>query len=231
MSISIILVAPQIGENIGAAARAMKNFALNDLRIVSPREAWPNQKAQQMSVGAVDIIDNAKIFQSVSDAISDLEYVYAAAATQRNINKPHIFSNALVSQFPFDKKVGIMFGRESSGLTNDEIVLADKIVTIDTNKNFTSLNLAHAVAVICNILFLPQKQKIESEYEDILANKGDIEHFCDDLIEKLEKKSFFRMSEKKTYLCKKITNLFNKIENLSFNELQILRGIIKVLSK
>lgn len=230
MPISIILVAPQMGENIGAAARAMKNFTLHDLRIVTPRDPWPNKKAQAMSVGALDIIDNAKIFLSVAESIKDLEYVYAAA-TPRDINKPNITTETLASQFPFDKKVGIMFGRESSGLTNDEIILADKIITINTNKAFTSLNLAHAVAVICHILFCAATQNNTLDREEILAQKGDIDHFCRDLIERLDEKSFFRMPEKKTYVSKKIINLFNKIEDLSFNELQILRGIVKVLSK
>lgn len=231
MPISIILVAPQMGENIGAVARAMKNFALHDLRIVTPRDPWPNHRAQAMSVGAIDVIDNAKIFPSLTEAIADLEHVYAAAATPRDINKPNIFSETFASQFPFDKKVGIMFGRESSGLTNDEIILADKIITINTNKNFTSLNLAHAVAVICHGLFCEVVQNTSISRDDILATKGDIDYFCQDLIEKLDNKSFFRMSEKKVYLSKKIINLFNKIEDLSFNELQILRGIVKVLSK
>lgn len=231
MPISIILVAPQMGENIGAVARAMKNFGLHDLRIVTPRDPWPNQRAQAMSVGAIDIIDNAKILPSLAEAIADLEYVYAAAAMPRDINKPNIFSETLVTQFPFDKKVGIMFGRESSGLTNDEIILADKIITINTNKSFTSLNLAHAVAVICHVLFCGVMKNTSLNREDILATKEDIDHFCRDLIEKLDNKSFFRMPQKKAYLSKKIINLFNKIEDLSFNELQILRGIVKVLSK
>lgn len=231
MPIAIILVAPQMGENIGAAARAMKNFGLHDLRIVTPRDPWPNKQAQAMSVGAIDIIDNAKVFPSLIGAIDDLDYVYAAAATPRDINKTNITTKNLASQFPFDKKVGIMFGRESSGLSNDEIILADKIITINTNKAFTSLNLAHAVAVICHILFCAATQNTPLKRDEILATKGDIDHFCGDLIEKLEDKSFFRMPEKKAYLSKKIINLFNKIEDLSLNELQILRGIVKVLSK
>lgn len=231
MPISIVLVAPQMGENIGAAARAMKNFALYDLRLVNPRDSWPNAQAQAMSVGAVDIINNAKIFSSLAEAIDDLEYLYAAAATPRDINKPTILSENLASQFPFDKKVGIMFGRESSGLTNDEIILADKIITINTDKSFSSLNLAHAVAVICHGLFCTvTKNKLFNRNEQ-LATKGEIDHFCRDLIARLDDKSFFRMPEKKTYLSKKIVNLFNKIEDLSFNELQILRGIVKVLTK
>ena len=111
MSISIILVAPQMGENIGAVARAMKNFDIYDLRIVDPRDGWPNEKAVSMSVGAADLIANARIFGSVIDAISDLSYVYAATATPRDMNKEYVFSRDLIEDIPKTGKVGIMFGR------------------------------------------------------------------------------------------------------------------------
>ena len=120
-NISIILVAPQMGENIGAAARAIKNFAITDLRIVNPRDGWPNEKAKNMSVGAIEIIENAKIYNSVPDSIEDLEYVYAASAAPRDMNIDYALSRDLNSDISGYKHLGIMFGRESSGLSNQEI--------------------------------------------------------------------------------------------------------------
>lgn len=234
-SIAIILVEPQMGENIGAAARAMKNFALVELRIVNPRDGWPNEKADNMSVGAIDIISNAKIFDSIPSAIADLEYVYATTGTSREMNKEYVVSRNLIADLPACNKIGIMFGRENWGLNNQEISYANKIITIDTDLNFSSLNIAHAVAVVSYELF-KQKQpsfavvpKIPAKH--IMAKNIEIEHFYSHLFTKLEEKQFFRVSEKKDHVKQKIRNLFGRINNLSQNELQILRGIVNVLSR
>ncbi len=127
---SIILVCPQMGENIGAVARTMKNFGLQDLRIVKPRDKWPNPKAELLSVGAVDIIKSAKIYEDVLTAIRDLNFVYSTTVRQRDMNKEYVMSQDLLSDYPKSQKVGILFGRESSGLTNTEIMLSNKIITI-----------------------------------------------------------------------------------------------------
>ncbi|CAN0588316.1 unnamed protein product, partial [Ectocarpus sp. 12 AP-2014] len=177
-NISIILVEPQMGENIGAAARAMKNFSITDLRIVSPRDGWPNEKAKNMSVGALGIIENAKIYSSVPDSLENLEYVYAASAAPRDINKNYALSRDLAKEITGYKHVGIMFGRESSGLNNKEISYANKIVTIDTDVNFSSLNIAHAVAVIGYELFQGLKQsRVGLSNINELATHGDLEYF------------------------------------------------------
>lgn len=232
-NISIILVEPQMGENIGAAARAMKNFAIADLRIVNPRDGWPNEKARNMSVGAVEIIENAKIYDSIPDAIEDLEYIYAASAAPRDMNKNYVLSRNLISDIADYKHIGVMFGRESSGLNNREISFANTVITIDTDLNFSSLNVAHAVAVICYELFQVtnhQKRDDLSNFHE-LASHGDLEYFYDHLFDVLEKKSFFRTKKKKEYMSLKIRNLFNRIENLSKQEVQTLRGIVTTLTK
>lgn len=231
-SVAIILVEPQMGENIGASARAMKNFALTDLRLVSPRDGWPNEKAESMSVGALDIIQNAKIYSSVQDAISDLGYVYAATAAPRDINKDYILSRDIGASIPEDASVGIMFGRENCGLNNKEISFANKIITIDTDVNFSSLNIAHSVAVICYELFSIRRQDRE-DLQNIqkLATRLEMEHFYQHLFEQLDKKAFFRVPEKKEQMSLKIRNLFARIDKLSQSELQTLRGIVKVLSE
>ena len=229
MSISIILVAPQMGENIGAVARAMKNFDIYDLRIVDPRDGWPNEKAVSMSVGAADLIANARIFGSVVDAISDLSYVYAATATSRDMNKEYVFSRHLKEDIPKTGKVGIMFGRENCGLNNQEISYANKIITIDTNLSFSSLNIAHSVAVICYELFQARMQS-RPYVQPTLAGNDELEYFYEHLFNSLEERKFFRVPEKREKMSLKIRNIFARIDNLSKTELQTLRGIITVLS-
>lgn len=229
MSISIILVAPQMGENIGAVARAMKNFDIYDLRIVDPRDGWPNEKTVSMSVGAADLIANARIFGSVVDAISDLSYVYAATATPRDMNKEYVFSRDLKEDIPKTGKVGIMFGRENCGLNNQEISYANKIITIDTNLSFSSLNIAHSVAVICYELFQARMQS-RPYVQPTLAGNDELEYFYEHLFNSLEERKFFRVPEKREKMSLKIRNIFARIDNLSKTELQTLRGIITVLS-
>ena len=214
MSISIILVAPQMGENIGAVARAMKNFDIYDLRIVDPRDGWPNEKAVSMSVGAADLIANARIFGSVVDAISDLSYVYAATATPRDMNKEYVFSRDLIEDIPKTGKVGIMFGRENCGLNNQEISYANKIITIDTNLSFSSLNIAHSVAVICYELFQARMQS-RPYVQPTLAGNDELEYFYEHLFNSLEERKFFRVPEKREKMSLKIRNIFARIDKLS----------------
>ncbi len=224
----VILSYPQLGENIGACARAMKNFGIHDLRIVSPRDGWPNPKAESASVGAIDIIHNAKIYESIDLAIQDLEFIYATTGTQRALNKSYTASKNLKSDFPYGKKVGIMLGRENSGLNNQEISHANKILTINTNPEFTSLNIAQALIVICYELF---DAEIPLSTPDLkLATKDDLFHFHNHLFHELEVKEFFKSEEKKELMKQNIVNLFSRIENLSRTETQILRGIINALS-
>lgn len=232
--IAIILVSPQMGENIGATARAMKNFGLLDLRIISPRDGWPNEKAESMSVGAIDLIKNAKIYDSVNAGIEDLEYVYAATATPRDMNKQYVLSRDVCVEIANAnyKKIGIMFGPENSGLNNNDIALANKILTIDTNINFSSLNIAHAVAVICYELFQNKDQlRNDLQNNQNLATKAELEYFYNHLFTELDSRDFFRSTEKKEKMAFKIRNIFAKIDDLSQTELQTLRGIVNVLSK
>ncbi|MES2214619.1 MAG: RNA methyltransferase [Pseudomonadota bacterium] len=228
-SIAIILVSPQMGENIGAAARAMKNFGLDDLRIVNPRDGWPNPKADANAVGAIDIIHNAKLYDSLDDAIESLEYVYATTAQMRSMNKDYTLSKNLRENLQANKKIGIMFGRESSGLQNQEIALANEILTIDTDPNFSSLNIAHAVAIVSYELFQATPREDLSNAQE-LATKGELQHLFDHLFGELEGAKFFKIPEKRQLMKQNIINIFSRIENLSHSEAQTLRGIITSLS-
>jgi tRNA/rRNA methyltransferase len=226
---AIILVAPQMGENIGASARAMKNFGLSDLRIVNPRDSWPNKAAESMSVGAIEIINSAKIYDDLEDAIKDLEYLYAATAARRDMHKENILSCDLPKDAADFSKIGIMFGRESSGLTNEEISYANKIVTIDTDPSFSSLNIAHAVAVVSYELYKNHAPKREFEMIDELVDLEQKNHFNNQLIKKLEDTGFFRVPEKKEQMQIKIRNLFGRIDKLSKTELKILYGVFNLM--
>ena len=230
--ISIILVEPQMGENIGAAARAMKNFALTDLRLVNPRDGWPNEKADNMSVGAIDLIQNAKLFTSLEEALDDLHFVYASTAAPRDMNKDYVLSRDLSNDLPNNGKIGIMFGRENCGLNNYEISLANKIITIDTQKDFSSLNIAHAIAVISSQIFQIKNNSREdlNNIQDLVTQK-ELQSFYNHLFSSLDKGNFFYTEEKKIQMSFKIRNIFNKIDNLSQNELKILWGVVNNLSK
>jgi tRNA/rRNA methyltransferase len=222
----IVLSHPQMGENIGACARAMKNFGLSCLRIVNPRDGWPNPKALSNAVGAANIIEDAQIYSSLEDAIKDLEMVYGTTAVKRDMNKNHILSKSLPSNFEFDLKNGILFGRENCGLTNNEISLCNKIITIDTDKEFSSLNIAQAVLVICYEIFKPIERKDLGNIQEY-ASKHELEYFYDHLFNLLEKKNFFKVDEKKEIMQRNIINIFSRIEKLSKSEIQTLRGILK----
>ena len=148
---AIVLSHPQLGENIGAAARAMKNFGLSDLRLVSPRDPWPNKKADAMSAGAIDIVRQARVFDNLNGALTDLHLVYATTARDRGTTKevitPTEAARRLRRAALSGNKTAILFGGERAGLENDEVSLADAVVTIPTAE-LTSLNLGQAVLLL-----------------------------------------------------------------------------------
>lgn len=226
----IILVAPQMGENIGATARAMKNFGLDELRIITPRDGWPNEQARNNAVGAVNIIDDAKIYNSLEECIKDLEYLYANTCIKRAMNKDYVFSQNLTTDYPNSAKVGIMFGRENNGLSNEEISLANKIITINTTE-FSSLNIAQAVIIVCYELFRNSASREDIYNIQKLATKEEIDHFLTNLFGKLDKAGFFKAPDKKHSMQQNITNIFMRINNLSTPEVQTLQGIIKSLNQ
>jgi len=242
MSPIIILVEPQMGENIGASARAMKNFGLVEMRIVSPRDGWPNSKADSMSVGALDIIQNAKIYDNIVDAIEDIEFLYATTAVERSINKNYVMADILHSSYPINQKVAIMFGRENCGLTNAEIGYANMILSVRTDPNFSSLNIAHAVAVVAheifnNLCILSTPDNIKRGGDEshtnpqILATRGELEYFFEHLFSELDVHKFCKLPEKHHHMTQNIRNIFTRIDRLSKNELQTLRGIITSLTR
>ena len=144
-----ILVKPQLGENIGACARSMKNFGFSKLHIVNPKINFPNHKAKATSVGAYDIINEAKVFNNVEDAINSYDFVVSLSARKRDINKKHISLKQFQKIIKKNLQIGLMFGPEASGLSNKDLSYSNYILQIPTSTKFKSLNLSHSLAIIC----------------------------------------------------------------------------------
>jgi len=232
-NIYFILVRPQLGENIGSVARAIKNFNIKHLRIVNPRCQWPNQKALATSVGAKDILKSVKIYDSVKKSIGDLDIIFASSSRIRKVNKKIISIYNLKKKIIKGKKIGILFGPEASGLSNDEISCADYLVKIPANKKFSSLNLSHSAIIFCSELFQHfSKTKIEYKtgYKSSLANKSEVNKFLNFIIQGLDKKGFLQPDHKRQSMIRNINNIFHRL-NLSEQEIRILLGVFSTLNE
>jgi len=231
--IYFILVRPQIGENIGSVARAIKNFDIKHLRLVNPRCNWPNQKALATSVGARDVLKSAKIYRSIVKSIGDLDIIFASSSRIRKVNKKIISVSNIKTKIKKGKKIGILFGPEASGLSNDEINCADYLVKIPNNDKFSSINLSHSVIIFCFELFKHlSKKKIEykTRYKSSLAKKSEVNKFLDFIIKGLDKKGFLQPDHKRQSMIRNINNIFHR-SNLSEQEIRILLGIFSTLNE
>ena len=227
-----ILVRPQMGENIGSVARAIKNFNIKYLRIVNPRCNWPSQKALATSVGAKDILKSAKIYNSIEKAIGDLDIIFASTSRIRKVNKQIISILDFKKKVEKKRKIGILFGPEASGLSNDEISYANYLVKIPTNKKFSSLNLSHSAIIFCFELFqyFSNKKAIyKSGYKSSVAKKSEVNKFLSFIINKLDKKGFLQPDHKRKSMIRNINNIFHRL-NLSEQEIRILLGIFSTLN-
>jgi len=232
-NIYFILVRPQMGENIGFAARAIKNFNIKYLRIVNPRCNWPSQKALATSVGAKDILKSAKIYNSIEKSIEDLDLVFASTSRIRKVNKKIISIFDLNKKINNKQKIGIIFGPEASGLSNDELNCADYLVKIPTNKKFSSLNLSHSVILLCFQLFVLFSKKnfiYMSNYKSSRASKSEVNKFLKFIIQSLDKRGFLQPDHKRQSMIRNIENIFYRT-NLSGQEIRILLGIFSTLNK
>ena len=232
-NIHFILVRPQMGENIGSVARAIKNFNIKHLRIVNPRCHWPNHKALATSVGAKDILKSTKVYDSIEKSIGDLDIIFASTSRIRRINKKIISILDLKNKVKKKRKIGILFGPESSGLSNDEISYADYLVKIPTNKKFSSLNLSHSAIIFCFEIFqyFSNKKAIyKSGYRSLVANKSEVNKFLGFIVSRLDKKGFLQPDHKRKSMIRNISNIFHRI-NLSEQEIRILLGIFSTLNE
>jgi tRNA/rRNA methyltransferase len=228
-----ILVKPQLGENIGACARSMKNFGFSKLYIVEPKINFPNHKAKATSVGAYDIINRAKVFDKVENAIKSFNIVISLSARQRDINKKHLslkeFQNIIKKK---NLKIGLMFGPEASGLSNKDLSFSNYILQIPTSSKFKSLNLSHSLTLICYEIFKMLNSNIikKKNLNLKISSKLKISSLVTHLTNLLEKKDFFIPKEKKHSMILNINNLIYRLQP-NDKELRILASIISSLSK
>ena len=229
-----ILIKPQLGENIGACARSMKNFGFSKLNIVSPKFTFPNHKTKTTSVGAFDIINKAKVYKNTNDAINEFDIIVSLSARKRDINKRHISIQEFLKivKKRNQSKFGLMFGPEASGLTNKDISLSNFILTIPTSKKFKSLNLSHSVTVICYEIFkLFNIGKFNNKKSGTkVSSKSKLSSVVNHLVNLLDAKNFFLPYEKKQAMILNINSLIYRLEP-NDKELRILSSIISSLSK
>jgi len=243
----VILIEPQLGENIGTSARAMANFALHELRLVAPRDGWPNDHARKAASGADWIIDKAQVFDNPIEAIRDLSYVYATTARPRGLVKPVITPEQagedMRRRVADGQKLGVFFGRERFGLRNEEVALADVIVMAPVDPAFASLNIAQAVQLVGYEWFkrgatsLGQETPQEPAYAgphtptagSRLANKEELEGFFAHLRTELVACGFLRPAEKVPSMMRNIRSMFLRAM-LTEQEVRTLRGIIAGLT-
>ena len=229
-----ILVKPQLGENIGACARSMKNFGFSNLHIVSPKFDFPNHKAKATSVGAFDIINKAKVFNETNKAIGNFDILVSLSARRRDINKRHISLNDFVKLLKKRKnsKFGLMFGPEASGLSNKDLSFSNYILQIPTSPKFKSLNLSHSLTIICYEIFKVLNEKLfEKNTPNIkISSKSKINSLIKHLLRLLDEKEFFLPKEKKHSMLLNINNLMYRLEP-NDKELRILASIISNLGK
>ena len=231
-NISFILHKPQLSENIGACARAIKNFNFKKLIIVKPKPIFPNDKILATSVGAKDVIINSKNHETLELAVKKVDYVIAASARFRNKNIKHIKLDDL-SKIDFSKKIAFLFGSEASGLSNNEISYANYTLQIPTNPEFKSLNLSHSVIIIAhtvaNIIKL-KGSKYSKSKKVSLAGKKDVQAVTNLCIKKLEERNFFKPLEKRPIMLQNLRSIFYKME-LSEKETRILSSVFASLAK
>ena len=233
---AIILVAPQLGENIGAAARAMLNCGLDELRLVRPRDGWPNPKASANASGADAVIDGARLFESTEEAVADLTRIYATTARPRDMVKvvetPRFAVEEMRARLAVGERVGILFGPERTGLVNDDIALADALICVPLNPAFSSLNLAQAVLRVGYEWFqsadeTPARQLVTNATRP--AEKAELLNFFAHLERELDACGFLRNVEKRPSMVRTIRCLFDRAE-LTEQEIQTLHGIVKELA-
>ena len=231
-NISFILHEPQLSENIGACARAIKNFNFKKLIIVNPKPLFPNDKILATSVGAKEIIKNSKVYEDIESVAKKFDYIVATTARFRNINLKHIRLNNL-NEIDFSKKIGFLFGSEASGLSNNEISYANCTMQIPANHKFKSLNLSHSVIIVAQVfasLINLKKSKYSKSKKIRSASKKDIYTLANFCIKNLEKKNFFKPSEKKPIMLENLRSIFYRME-LSEKETRILSSVFACLAK
>jgi tRNA/rRNA methyltransferase len=229
---AIVLVAPQLGENIGTAARAMLNCGLDDLRLVAPRDGWPSEKAVAAASGADSVLDKARLYPNLKAAVADLRHVYASTARDRYMVKravtPRVAAAEIRGFLALDEPCGVVFGPERTGLVNEDITLADTVLTVPLNPGFSSLNLAQAVMIVGYEWFIAREEP-PPEFLHIghsrPATKEELVRFFDHFEEALVDSGFIRHPDKRPSLFRNLRNFFQRAYPTE-QELRTLHGVV-----
>jgi len=231
-NITFILHKPQLSENIGACARGMKNFNFQKLVVINPKPIFPNDKIIATSVGAKNIINKSKLFNTLEPALKNIDYVIATSARFRNKNIKHIQLEDL-KRLNFNKKIAFLFGSEASGLSNKEMSYANYTLQIPTNPEFKSLNLSHSLIIIAQYVSNLIKSKTSNYTKSKKVNSAsrkEIISMIDLCIKNLEEINFFKPKEKKPIMLENLRNIFYRME-LSSKETRILSSVFASLGK
>lgn len=239
LSPAIVLVAPQLGENIGTAARAMANFGLSDLRLVNPREGWPNRKAHAAASGADGVLEKITTYASVPAAIADLGFVYATTARAREVAKPVTGPREAAQNIralaATGTRAGVMFGPERTGLTNEDLSLADEILTFPVDPGFPSINLAQAVLLFAYEWrlagFAPGERPLPlADARPKPAPKEELIRLFEHFESALDEAGFFRPPEKRPHMVEALRSMLQRA-GFSEQEVRTLRGVVTALEK
>ena len=232
---AIVLVDPQMGENIGMVARAMLNCGLSELRLVRPRDRWPNPAAEAAASGAGEVLASAQLFDSSEAVIADLQRVYASTARARDMLKPVVTPRQAAAEMrtaPAASRVGVLFGPERSGLTSDDVALADAVISVPLNPAFTSLNLAQAVFVVGYEWILGEMETPAREVPmgaTRPATKQELLGFFARLEAALDASGFLLPVEKRPIMVRNLRTLFQRAD-LTEQEVRTLHGIVSALT-
>jgi tRNA/rRNA methyltransferase len=233
----VVLVRPQLGENVGAAARAMLNFGLTELRLVQPQCGWPNAKAVQAASGATAVLNRLQVCDRVEDAARDLQRLYATTARARELPKPVVTAAQAAREtraaIARGERVGILFGPERTGLSNDDLIYADAIVSVPVNPDFFSLNLAQAVLLVTyewwqSAALVPERQTAPPAGPP--ASKGELHDLLTHLLAELDAVHFFRTADRRVSMSRAL-KLIGARARLRTSDVHLLRGVIKELAR
>jgi len=230
---SFVLVRPQMGENIGAASRAMWNFSLDRLRLVAPRDGWPNPKAVAMASGAGRLLDEAQLFQTTAEAVEDCSYVFATTARQRGLTKsafsPEGAMKLAAEKITQGEKVAVLFGPERAGMENDDIARANAVINVPVNSEFSSLNLAQCVLLI-GYEWQRQVGNITHERTEmaktVWASQGETEALAKHYKDRLDDAGFFFPPEKVESMQVNLRNMWSRMP-LTRADVQMLHGVLR----
>jgi len=232
----IVLVEPQLGENIGAAARAMANCGLSDLMLVQPREAWPNSRARTMAAGATAVVDSARLAGDVAGAVADLHRVYATTARPREIAARVLTPRAAAAEMRAaaarGERCGVLFGRERSGLTNDDVTHAQAVITVPLNPAYTSLNLAQAVLLVGYEWYLAGDDTPAESLEvggQSPATQDEVEALLGHLVGELDAATYFRAEHMRPTIVQNLRALLRRARPTE-QEVRSLHGVVSALA-